>query len=300
MKLSLAGRKIWVNYHHLHCFFVVVNEGGLSRASRVLGVGQSALSIQMKQFEEAIGFSLFDRAHRKIIPNERGLMVHAYAREIFRLGGEMVEALLDRPTAGRTHVEIGALEMVPKHFTLELVRQAIAMGNCTVKVVSGKPEFLLSSLLEHRVDLLVSTFVPRAEGGKIQARRISRLPLWVVGAPKFLNLKANFPASLHRAPMVLPTEESGARQAFEDYCRKRDLVPELVVEAQDLMIQKLLAINGVGLAIAPEFAVAQYLAEGGLIQLGLLEDLEQEFYLVGAARKVRNPVASKLLRDFRL
>jgi DNA-binding transcriptional LysR family regulator len=78
------------------------------------------------------------------------------------------------------------------------------------------------------------------------------------------------------------------------------LVPELVVEAQDLMIQKLLAINGVGLAIAPEFAVAQYLAEGGLIQLGLLEDLEQEFYLVGAARKVRNPVASKLLRDFRL
>jgi LysR family transcriptional activator of nhaA len=300
MKIVIDGRPYWINYHHLYCFHVVVEEGGLTRAAARLGIGQSALSIQMKQFEQSLGFALLDRAHRSITPNERGRLVHAYTREIFRLGGEMVETLLDRPTARRTQLEVAALDTIPKHFTVELVRQALAPGGCTVKVLEGKPDALLENLIEHRVDLMISNFVPTAEPGRIHARRIARLPLWVVGARSFVRFKKGFPGSLHRAPFVLPTGDSGVRHAFESYCRDHSLTPDLVVEAQDVMVQKLLAVQGTGLTVVPEFAVSEYLAQRKLFAMGKLEGLHEELFLISAARKIQNPVAQRLMKAFRV
>ena len=300
MKLVIEGRSFWINYHHLYCFHVIAEEGSLTRAAARLGIGQSALSIQMKQFEQSLGFSLFERAHRSITPNERGRLVHAYTREIFRLGGEMMETLLDRPTAKRTSLEVAALDTIPKHFTVELVRQALAPGGCTVKVLEGKPESLLESLIEHRVDLMISNFVPPAEPGRVHARRIARLPLWVVGAPRFAGLKKGFPASMDRAPFVLPTGDSSVRHAFESYCQDRSFTPDLVVEAQDVMVQKLLALQGVGLTVVPEFAVSEYVKQRKLIAIGKLEGLYEELFLISAARKIQNPVAQRLMKSFRV
>ena len=143
MKLVVEGRTVWVNYHHLYCFHAVVSEGGITRASQALGIGQSALSIQMKQFEENLGFQLFERSHRSIKPTERGMVVYSYAREIFRLGGEMMEALMDRPHASRIHVKVGALDTIPKHLVIELVESALGSGSCSMSVMEGKPAFLL-------------------------------------------------------------------------------------------------------------------------------------------------------------
>lgn len=278
MKIEVDGRVIWVNYHHLYCFHVIVTEGGLTRASERLGIGQSALSIQMKQFEESLGFELFERSHRSIAPNERGRLVHSYCREIFRLGGEMVETLLDRPTASRTHLEVAALDTIPKHFTSELVAQALDAHNCVVKVLEGKPENLLESLVEHRVDLMLTNFVPAAEPGRIFSRRIARLPLWVVGSRRHAKLKKDFPRSLRRQPFVLPTGDSSVRHAFENYCQQHEITPELVVEAQDVMVRKLLAVRGIGLTVVPEMAVEEYIARGELALLGRLDGLYEELF----------------------
>ncbi len=298
MKIEVEGRSIWVNYHHLYCFHVIVTEGGLTRAAERLGIGQSALSIQMKQFEESLGFELFERAHRRILPNERGKLVHSYSREIFRLGSEMVETLLDRPTASRTHLEVGALDTIPKHFTSELVAQALSRHSCTVRVVEGKPDVLARDLSEHRLDLALFNFVPQLEPGRVHSRRIARLPLWVVGPRRFSRLKRGFPDSLQGQPFILPTSDSGVRQDFDSYCLTREIHLEQVVEAQDVMVRKLLSVRGVGMTVVPKTAVQEYLDRRSLCLIGRLEGLYEDLHLVSGARKVKNPVAHALMRDF--
>jgi hypothetical protein len=54
MNIVIEGRSFWINYHHLYCFHVIAEEGSLTRAATRLGIGQSALSIQMKQFEQSL------------------------------------------------------------------------------------------------------------------------------------------------------------------------------------------------------------------------------------------------------
>jgi hypothetical protein len=50
----------WLNYHHLYYFYTIAQVGSMTKAAIVLKVGQSALSLQLKQFEEQAG-ELFER-----------------------------------------------------------------------------------------------------------------------------------------------------------------------------------------------------------------------------------------------
>lgn len=300
MKVTIEGKPFWVNYHHLYCFFNVATEGGLVNASRLLGIGQSALSIQIRQLEKAFGFDLFNRSARQMVPNEQGLIVLAYCKEIFRLGTEMVEATLDRPTKARIHLQIGALDTIPKHISAELVTSALEFKPCTITVIEGKPSDLLRQLHEHKVDLLLMNFLPQTEPSRIYSRRIARLPLWIVGAEKFQSLKKGFPDSLNRQPFVIPTHDSAVRQEFDSYCKRVGISPETLVETQDVTVQKILAEKGVGLTLVPEFAVQEHLKAKVLYKIGEMKGASEDLFLIAASRKIENPLASHLMKKYDL
>ena len=75
----------WMNLHHLKYFLTIVEEGSISAASKKLLVGQPALSVQLKNFEEWIGMKLFDRIGKRLVITPSGEYVLKYAREIRKL-----------------------------------------------------------------------------------------------------------------------------------------------------------------------------------------------------------------------
>jgi len=299
MKISIEGRTFWVNYHHLFCFYRIVTDGGMTRAAEQLGIGPSALSIQIRQFEEQLGFQLFDRSHKKVTPNERGKVMYSYASEIFRLGSEMMEALNDVRSAVKTHINLGSLDAIPKHISVELVLAATQSLNAEVSLHEGKQEYLLQELSQHRLDLLLSNAFPKAEAGKFFSRRIARFPLVVVGARKFLKYKEGFPRSLNGIPMVLPMSDSLVRHEFENYMQQQAIQMPRVVEAQDIMVQKLLALKELGVTVVPEFAVREYINQKELYVLGQVQGVYEDVFLISAVRKIANPIAAHLMKSFK-
>lgn len=300
MKITIGGRQVWLNYHHLYCFFVISREGSIAKASAALSIGRSALSIQMKQFEQALGTPLFERGHRKLALNESGRLLFSYSKEIFRLGGEMVEVLLDKPPSGRVHLQIGAPDSMPKHLTLQVLKAALESADCSVSILEGKSLELLAQLKSHKIDLLLTDSLPLGDSGAFYHRQIARFPLWVAGDRKSLALRKGFPASLNGLRFVLPTADGRARQEAESFFKKHDISVDLVVEAQDLMIQKLTAQEGLALTVVPEFAIREFLTSKKLFLVGPLERTYETLYLVSAARRIENPVAARLMASFKV
>lgn len=299
MRIELHGKKIWVNFHHLYCFYVIGNTGGIAAASKDLGIGASALSIQMKQLEAVLGAEIFMRTGRKLELNEQGRLLFSYCKEIFRLGGEMIQALGDRPELDCVHVQIGALDNVAKHLTVSMAEFAIDKLGCAVTLLEGKLGALMAELLEHRLDIMVTNIIPKAAPGQIVTKKIAQMPLWVVGGKAFAKLRRNFPRSLHEKPFVLPTGDSRVRQEIEDYFVREKVTPQIKAETQDLITQKMLAIRNVGLMIAPEFAVSEYVDRGELLLLGKLpEGYSENIYLITAQRRIENPAAAFLMESF--
>jgi len=298
MKVQINERALWLNFHHLYYFMMVATEGSIAGVAARLGIGQPALSIQIKQFEETIGIKLFDRSHKKLTLTEHGKAALAYAREIFKLGDEMMQTLYDQPTKERLHVQIGALDSIPKHLPALLAEKALASRKCTVSIVEGKGDELVRELTQHRIDLLITNRVPTAAPGALYKRRIAKLGVHLFGTRKFLQARKSFPRSLEGLPFLLPTTDSQVRYEIEHYCQLHGLKPDFLAESQDMMVQKLMALRGLGVMAAPTFVVQEYLGTKQLFDLGVLEGVFEELYLVAVSRKIENPIALHLLKTF--
>lgn len=297
MKVQIGTQSIWVNYHHLYYFQMIVREGGVARAADKLHLGQSTLSAQIKQFEQALGLKLFERRGRRLQPTEAGLAALTYANEIFRLGTEMVEVLHDKIQPGRVHVSIGALDIIPKHLIVELANAIIAEGNAKVSILEGKGDELLRELEAHKIDLLLTNDRPTSAQG-LYARVLTTTPVVICGAPQMIKLRKTFPRSLMGHKFLLPTEHSKLRHDLEHYLRLQEIPLDILAETQDFAVLKLMSVQGQAVVAAPHSAVADSIRKKELVVLGEVPGVSEELFLVAATRRIANPISAKIMQKF--
>lgn len=291
----------WINYHHLFYFKTIAEEGTVSRAAERLRLGQPTLSAQLKQFEASLGVQLFDRQHKKLILNEHGKVALDYAKGIFRMGSEMYEVLHDRLKPLRPSVHLGALDSVPKQIVLQLVKHAFRISPCQITLSEGRPDELLRELTAHRMDLVVTNFLPSGTDAKgLFAKSIAKKTVAFYGAPMFKGLRKGFPRSISSEPMILPTYDSRLRQDLDHWAKLHQVELNVVIESQDISVKKLMAINEMGLIPTATHTVAGQVARGELIEIGPLQGVHEELFLITAKRKIENPIAAKLNESFKI
>ncbi len=289
----------WINYHHLFYFKTIAEEQSVSKAAVKLRLGQPTLSAQLKQLEENLGVQLFQRQHKKLILTEQGKVALDYSRNIFKMGSEMFEVLHDRIIPLKPTLCIGALDSVPKQIVLQLVKLALRISPCQITLLEGKSDELLRELSSHRIDLLISSFVPSATATKgIFHRSIARNRVAFYGAPKFKHLRKGFPESIKNQPINLPTYDSKLRYDIDHWSKLSNIELEILSESQDIAIKKLMAVSGLGLIVGAAHTVTRQVLAGELVEIGKLEGVFEELFLMSAQRKIENVVAKELMKSF--
>lgn len=285
----------WINYHHLFYFKTIAEEGSVSKAAEKLLVGQPTLSAQLKQFEDSLGVQLFERQHKKLTLTEQGKVALDYAKGIFRMGSEMYEVLHDRLKPLKMSLHLGALDSVPKQIVLQLVKSAFRISPCQITLSEGKADELIRELIAHRIDLIVTNFLPTGLDAKgLYPKTITKKNVAFYGAPKFKPLRKGFPKSISGIPMILPTYDSKMRQDLDHWAKLNQIELNISVESQDISVKKLLAINALGLIPTATHTVTGQVLRGELIEIGQLQGVHEELYLISAQRKIENPIAKKL------
>lgn len=300
MPVRIENQVQWLNYHHLHYFHIIAKEGSIAKAAEKLNMGQPTLSIQLKQLEESLGKNLFERRKQRLYLTEAGKIAFEYADQVFRLGSEMVEVLQDRMQNNRVHVQIGALDSVPKQIISKVVLQAYKQGNCAVSVLEGAGNDLLRELSAHQIDLLLSNYPPNVDFQTVHAKSIAKLDVVVCASAKYKHLRRDFPYSLDGQPFIFPTIHSRLRRDLEHYFSVNGIRVDRIAETQDTSLQKLLGQEGVGLIPIVEEAASDLIREKKLVVLGTLPGIHEEIWLMAASRKIDNPIAAKLMKGFTL
>lgn len=289
----------WINYHHLYYFKTIAEEGTISKAAQKLRLGQPTLSAQLKQFEDNLGVQLFERQHKKLILTEQGKVALDYATSIFKMGGEMVEAIHDRLKPTKPALCIGALDSIPKQIVLQIVESALQISNCQITLLEGSPDSLLRELTSHHIDLLLTNFVPSgADGKNLLHRLLTRKNVSVFGAPKFKPLRKDFPDSIAGKPLILPTYDSKLRYDLDHWSKTSNIQFETLIESQDISVKKLAAARGLGLLPTASYTVHSQVLTGELIELGKLRGVFEDLYVVSAQRKIENTIAKQLFKTF--
>lgn len=290
----------WLNYHHLRYFWIVAKEGSLARAAERLRVSQPSISGQIRELESAFGQRLFKKEGRKNVLTEAGRMVQRYADEIFSLGGEMMNALQERPTESAMRVRIGLTDSFPKLVGNEILKPVFSLGRA-VQVIcrEGKPLDLIAQLAAHRLDLVLADEPPSSSVNiRVFDHRLGETGCLVCASRKLAaKLSPGFPLSLHGAPALLPAENAPLRRAAETWLRDLGVKPRVEAEFEDPALMKVMAAEGRGFIILPAAISGVALKRYGLSVIGSAEDCRISFHAFTAERKIEHPAVTAITRS---
>ena len=95
-----------LQFDWLQCLVAVVDAGSLSGAAAEVHRSQSAVSMQLKKLEDAVGHRLLERDARKQHLTPQGETLLGYARRILALHAEAQDAMHGAPLTGRVRLGV--------------------------------------------------------------------------------------------------------------------------------------------------------------------------------------------------
>ena len=286
-----------LNYHHLRYFWAVAHDGNLTRTAERLNLSQSAVSVQIKQLEASLGHALFERRGRQLILTEAGRIALDHADAIFASGRELIGTLQEKGRS-RQAVRIGALATLSRNFHMEFLRPILGRQDVEIILRSGRSAELLQALEALNLDVVLINHAPlRDAATPFVSHRLSEQPVSLVGTPELLGGISGLNDLLAGLPIILPTSDTGVRIGFDALTERLGIRPQIAAEVEDMAMMRLLARDGVGLAVLPPIVVQDELTNGRLIEAERLPGIGETFFAVTLSRRFPNPVLSDLLED---
>ncbi|MFZ5895342.1 MAG: transcriptional activator NhaR [Myxococcota bacterium] len=282
----------WLNYHHLHYFWVVAREGGLVAAGKVLHVSHPTLSAQIHALEDSLGEKLFAKSGRRLQLTELGHVVYRYAEEIFSLGQEMLEAVKGRSPAQARRLDVGIVDAVSKLVVRELLSPALELQE-SVRLVCHEDNYekLLADLASHSLDIVISD-APVPAGSKVKAfnHLLGECGVTLLATKALARAhRQNFPRSLDGAPMLLPLENLALRRALNQWFDEVGVRPRLVGEFEDSALLKVFGADGLGIFPAPTAVEREVIRQYNVEIVGRIPDVKERFYAISIEKRLKHP-----------
>ncbi len=291
----------WLNYHHLHYFWVIAREGSITRATKELRLTQPTLSAQLRALEESLGEPLFHRSGRSLVLTEVGRVAFQYADEIFSLGRDLRLAIHGK-AGGGLRLQVGIADVLPKLIAQQILLPVYKLAE-PVRLVcrEDRQDRLLADLALHELDVVL-TDAPLGQTVKVRAfnHLLGESSVAMFAAPALAKTyRKRFPECLAGAPLIMPMETTVLRRNLDQWLSARDLRPRIVGEFEDSALIKSFGRVGVGLFAAPLLMAQAIRAQYGCEMIGQLDGVVERFYAISIERRIKHPAVSAICQSAR-
>lgn len=285
------------SYRHLHYFWVVAKEGGISRAAERLGIAVQTVSTQVRELERSLGYALLKPAGRGVVLTDAGIAAMHQADHIFQLGEQLPALVRDAVSSPVVRLTVGVSDGLPKLVVRTLMSPVIAEPN--LRLVCHDDEFdnLLAELALHRLDIVLAD---RAAAGqvsmKVYSHALGSSPVaWFAPPALAAAARRGFPQSLSRLPVLLPSTHVAVRARLDYWFERLGIRPRIVGEFEDSALLKTFGASGMGVFPAAEIVQDDLVKRYGVKRVGRCDSVEEHFFAIGTEKKVSHPLVRRML-----
>lgn len=284
-------------------FGEILEKGSISAAGRSLFLSQSALSLQLKQFERGLQTSLIERklGSRRLLLSDAGeaiRQIHHGLSDLLNVVGQYAQQ--QRLSHGQ-HLILGVLPSIDESSQLVdlIVHRASAWlsryPQVRLEIVEERHHYLMHALRNQALHFAIteadSPWVRQVavgeaeEMGLVVATRL--LPAgWVE--------PMDWP-SLNALPLVLPRRGSGMRTLIDSHCLSLGITLQPAIESDSLNINRAWIAQGQYGSILPKSAVASLLQQDDLQFIRLAPSLSRVLRLAYLGHRMLTPLEEGLL-----
>jgi LysR family transcriptional activator of nhaA len=287
-----------LNYRHLHYFWVVTKEGGFARAADRLGMAVQTISAQVRELERVLGYQLLKPSGRGVVLTEAGKAAFSRAEEIFQLGQGIPDEVRQAAGGKVTRLAVGFSDGISKLAAHALLEPVLTTPSLRLVCHEGEVEQLLGELALHHLDLVFTCQpAPRNPNLRLFSERLVNAPIDWYGPTGLVGKteRNQFPYSLNKLPVILPTGHSALRATLERWFDTQGLRPRIVGEFEDSALMAVFAARGLGVFPVSRLGANDIGFICGLRLLGSSDGARDEIHAIRSSRGDHHPLVQKVV-----
>jgi DNA-binding transcriptional LysR family regulator len=170
---------------HLRYFIAAAEEENVSRAALKLHVSQPALSRQIRDLEDELGFLLLERTAKSVRLTDAGRVFLAEAREVIKRADEAVAKARATATGGRGELHVGYAPTPTARILPRTLRAFQAqMPKVRVRLHDFSSEEMVAALRDNKLDIAILVRPTAAMLRGLRFEELARDPICLAVAPK--------------------------------------------------------------------------------------------------------------------
>ncbi|NLX61012.1 MAG: LysR family transcriptional regulator [Tissierellia bacterium] len=244
-----------MNYNILRYVIMVAEERSFTKAAKKLYISQPSLSQIIKNEEEKLGITLFDRSSYPLTLTDAGKEYVHWARQILAVCENMERRLDDFSKRERIFLKIGILpefsSFILSH-PLKLFRER--NPNSFVKIVERSSNELEKSLENYNLDFIIG--LTHKDKYKYISEPLYDEKIVLAATSEFFPIDKSIKevnlSDFSDAPFITMKEGQFLYNITHELCKESGFVPKIVVDCYNLETAMHLVKAGVGVALIPD------------------------------------------------
>src|SRR6516165_7836621 len=244
-----------ITFRQLRYFDALAGQSHFGRAAAACGISQPALSMQIKELEEALGAVLIERGARQVRLTKFGEDAALRVRDILRSVDELGDfARASRGwLAGQLH--IGMIPTIAPYLLPTIIGNLTRMHpELDIHVREALTSRLIQELVEGRLDTAIVA-LPVSEPSLVEVPLFSEHFL-LVRPGKDEGTPVPSSKTLRAMRLLLLEEGHCFRDQALSFCKMQSSPPREVLDASSLSTLVQMVSAGIGVTLIPEMAVA--------------------------------------------
>ncbi|MGL6169916.1 MAG: LysR family transcriptional regulator [Fusobacteriaceae bacterium] len=272
-----------MDLHYLRIFYEVASEKSFTKAAQKLFINQSAVSIQVKKFEELLKTKLFDRSSKKIKLTYSGEALYQMAEDIFdkvKRAEREITRIID---TDKSKIVIGASSVIGEPLLPRLMKEFTEKhSEIDYEIFISSKEYLLKNLKEGQVDVLIIDF-EHITDPNLECLTVETVPYVLVGNKEYSSME-----KMASDPLItrkdVPNNNKAITSLEQQY--KITFNKRISVMGNTEVIKDMVR-EGIGNVILPYYSVKKEVEAG---EFKILEEIEevQDGYQIVITKDKRN------------
>ncbi|MCZ8523925.1 MULTISPECIES: LysR family transcriptional regulator [Paenibacillus] len=253
-----------MDIRQLRYFMAIAEEGGITRAAKVLNIEQPPLSRQLKQMEQELGVTLFDRSGGRLKLTPAGERLRHRAQGLLLQFHETLQEVKELEDGVRGVLSIGSvvscISLLPPK--IEVFREL--HPDITFKIQEGDHYQLGEQLQKRSIDLILARLPFEGAGDTEHAvLRLPSDPFVAVIPPHWSDRFSGESIRMQELADVpflsLKTEKTtGMHEKVMKECRLHGFEPRVIGECSSVAIIIALVAAGIGATVFPASVMASF------------------------------------------
>ena len=264
---------ITLDLHYLEIFYEVAKAKSFTKAAEKLYINQSAVSIQVKKFEDILKVKLFDRSSKKIKLTYIGETLYKMAEDIFEKVKRAEKEIARVIEIDRARIAVGASSIIAEPLLPTLMKDFSATHQeIEYNLTISNKNHLLKLLKEGELDIIIIDS-EHITDPNLEIISIEKGPYVFVSSKQYANIE-----EAETAPLITRSTIPNNTKAIEVIEDKYGINFDTKIDVSgNLEVIKGMVREGIGNVILPYYAVSKEIKKGEFKVISKIDEVKDGY-----------------------